>query len=294
MFRYKEVQLTFAPIFRVFISGSSASGKTHFAKRFLEEGFFNFTRIYYYHPDFHETSPVDWPFDILFNPGLPTVEDILEIPENSCLIFDDLYHECVNSPTIDYLYRVLSSKRKLHCFIMTQRYFAQGKYAVSIRNSSNYHVLMRNADERINLRAADTMNLRTEIMKANEYNETEMYPYIFVDKTNNSRITGIKVYIDLFSKYMKIVMKSGLKYIVDASDFQARFRVVDQNVAVEHEITEKSLPKPSKDCEKQTKDSRSSNSSTKKHSRRTDKYTRRELARRVKQALHRYKKRAIV
>ena len=294
MFRYKEVQLNFAEIFRIFISGSSSSGKTYFAKRLLEENFFNFSRVYYFHPDFHETSPVDWPFDILFHPGIPTVDDILEIPENSCLIFDDLYHDCVNSKTIDYLYRVLSSKRKLHCIIMTQRYFAQGKYSVSIRNSSNYHVLMRNADERINLRAADTMNLRSEIVKANEYNENEMFPYIFIDKTNNARKTGIKVYIDLFSKYMKIVMKSGLKYIIDAPDFQARFKTLDQNVAVEHEITKKSLPKSTKDCEKPKEEGNSTTKSHNEHGRRTNKYTRRELTRRIKQALYRHKQRSVV
>ena len=86
---------------------------------------------------------------------------------------------------------------------MTQRYFAQGKYALNIRNSSNYHILMRNADERTNLRVADTMNLRTEILRANELNDQLMYPYIFIDKTNQARVTGLKVWIDLFSKYRK-------------------------------------------------------------------------------------------
>ena len=294
MFRYKEVQLNFSDIFRVFISGSSASGKTYFARRLLEEKLFDFKRVYYFHPDFHETSPVEWPFDILYHPGLPTLEDLLDIPEKSCLIFDDLYHECVNSNEIDYLYRVLSSKRKLHCIVMTQRYFAQGKHAVSIRNSSNYHVLMRNADERINLRAADSMNLKKEVVIANEYNENEMYPYMFIDRSNQARVTGIKVYIDLFSKYMKIIMKSGLKYMIDSSDFQARFKLIDSNVAVENETPKERIQESSKNCQESNTKSNTTKSNTTKSRSQNSRYSRRELTRRVKQALFRHKQRTIL
>ena len=297
MFRYKEVQLNFAEIFRVFISGSSSAGKTYFARQLLEQNLFDFDRVYYFHPDFHETAPVDWSFDILYHPGLPTLEDLLVIPEKSCLIFDDLYHECVNSNVIDYLYRVLSSKRKLHCLIMTQRYFAQGKHAVSIRNSSNYHVLMRNADERINLRAADSMNLKQEVVKANECNENEMYPYMFIDRSNHARVTGIKVYIDLFSKYMKVVMKSGLKFIIDGPDFHARFKLLDNNVAIENETSRQRLQESTKNCqESSTKRSENTNSNDNKTKTKSNgsRYSRRELTRRVKQALYRHKQRSVI
>ena len=305
MIRYKEVQLEFAEIFRVFISGSSSAGKTFFARRLLELKLFDFNRVYYFHPDFHETSPIDWPFDILYHPGLPTLEDLLEIPEKSCLIFDDLYHECVNSNEIDYLYRVLSSKRKLHCIVMTQRYFAQGKHAVSIRNSSNYHVLMRNADERINLRAADAMNLKQEVVKATEFNENEMYPYMFIDRSNQARVTGIKIYIDLFSKCMKVVMGKKLKALVDWKEFTDRFRVIDQNVAIENAPTTKSLPQSAACLPKRTesgpeptraKPPRSKPTSpTRTRSTRTkqSRDTRRDITRRIKQAVYRYKQRSV-
>ena len=319
MFRYKEVQLKFAEIFRVFISGSSSAGKTHFARRLLEAKFFDFDRVYYFHPDFHETSPVDWPFDILYHPGLPTLEDLLAIPEKSCLIFDDLYHECVNSNEIDYLYRVLSSKRKLHCIVMTQRYFAQGKHAVSIRNSSNYHVLMRNADERINLRAADSMNLKKEVLKANEYNENEMYPYMFIDRSNQARVTGLKVYIDLFSKCMKVIMGTQLKALVDWKEFTSRFKLIDENVAVEYAPTKKKLPEPSTCIPERPETARSTepgpakpgatepgpikpartgpgpgSKSTGTERRTSRRQKRKEFTRRVRQIIHRYKKRTVV
>ena len=106
MFRYKEVQFKFADIFRIFISGSSSAGKTYLAHKILNARLFDFNRIYYFHPDFHESDPIDWSFNVIFHAGLPSLEDLLAVPENSCLIFDDLYHECVGSSEIDYLYRV--------------------------------------------------------------------------------------------------------------------------------------------------------------------------------------------
>ena len=302
MFRFKEVQLDFADIFRVFISGSSSAGKTFFAKQLLKERLFQFKRVYYFHPDFHETAPVDWPFDILFHAGLPSVEDLLAMPENSCVILDDLYHECVNASEIDYLYRVLSSKRKLHCIIMTQRYFAQGKFALNIRNSSNYHVLMRNADERTNLRAADSMNLKKEIIKANECNESKMYPYIFIDKTNYARVTGIKVYIDIFSKYKQVIMKSKRHYLITEEDFKPRFEIIDENTAHENprsKISESA--EDTKECsnKQKTSDYKSNTSDSKSSIKPVGKpnvkqTSRRELRRRVKQAVYRHKQRTVV
>jgi len=291
MFRFKEVQLDFADIFRVFISGSSSAGKTYFAQQLLKERLFKFKRVYYFHPDFHETAPVDWPFDILFNAGLPSIEDLLAIPEHSCIILDDLYHECVNTSQIDYLYRVLSSKRKLHCIIMTQRYFAQGKFALNIRNSSNYHILMRNADERTNLRAADSMNLKKEIIKANECNENKMYQYIFIDKTNHARVTGIKVYIDIFSKYKQVIMKSKLHYLITEEDFKPRFQIIDENTANENPRSKISKsPEGSEECENPASTS-STDTIGKSNVKSTD---RRELKRRVRQAVYRHKQRSVV
>ena len=295
MFRFKEVQIKFADIFRVFISGSSSAGKTYFAQKFLHENLFNFKRIYYFHPDFHETAPVDWPFDVVFHAGLPSLDDLLAIPEHSCLIFDDLYHECVGSSEIDYLYRVLSSKRKLHCFIMTQRYFAQGKYALNIRNSSNYHILMRNADERTNLRAADTMNLKSEILKANKCNEKEMYPYIFIDRTSQARVNGIKVYIDIFSKYRKIIMQSQLYYLIADKDFKARFKTIDDSVAVEHETKKRKIQESNEtDSKTETEPTRSFKpaSQSSDESKRAGGPSRRELRRRIRQAVHRHQQRS--
>ena len=176
MIRFREIpNFEFAKIFRIFISGSSSAGKTYFAKTLLQSSLLDYSRIYYYHPDFHEHSPVEWHHDftkpVLYQAGVPSLGDLLEIPEHSCLVFDDLFSQCCESKDIDYLFRVLSSKRKLNVIIMTQRYYAEGKCGLSIRNSSNYHVLMRNADARTNLNVANSMQLKAEITKAIEINK---------------------------------------------------------------------------------------------------------------------------
>ena len=129
MIRYREVNINTPEIWRVFISGCSSAGKTFFAKRLLESKTIKPSRVYYFHPDYHEVNPVDW--DVLFQAGIPSLNDLMEMPKYSCIVLDDLYHDCKDSKVIDYLFRVLSSKRKLHVIIMTQRYFRM-EYTLSI------------------------------------------------------------------------------------------------------------------------------------------------------------------
>jgi len=168
MIKYKEYDFTFAEIFRIFISGMSSSGKTHFTYSLLKSGLFKFERVYYYHPDFHEKSPVSWVLTqpIIFESGLPTIQEMLAMPKHSTLIFDDLFAEVRDSKDMDYLFRVLSSKQKLNVIVLTQRYFDKGKYSLSIRNSSNYHVLLRNSDERTNQNVGKMMGLSHDVKKA--------------------------------------------------------------------------------------------------------------------------------
>ena len=233
MLRFRECTTAFPEIWRVFISGSSASGKTFFTHQLIQSGFINFERIYYFHPDIHETDPIQWDRnDIIFSAGLPDTDILLKIPENSCVILDDLFAEAKDSKAIDYLFRVLSSKRKLHCFIMTQRYFSNGTYTLNIRNSSNIHVLMRNADELSNFRVARSMNLKPEFDLAVNYTKNELYPYIFINRTNQARVNEIQVFIDIFSKFKKVIMKTGLFYLISERDFKQNFTQIDDHTAV--------------------------------------------------------------
>ena len=236
MIRYREISnFEFAKIFRIFISGSSSAGKTYFARTLLQQNLFQFSRVYYYHPDFHEHAPVSWHEEldkpVLYQAGIPSLKDLLEIPEYSCLVFDDLFSQCCESKDIDYLFRVLSSKRKLNVIIMTQRYFAEGKCGLSIRNSSNYHVLMRNADARTNLTVANSMQLKPEITKAIEVNKEKLYPYIFIDRTNQARVNSLQIFTDIFTKHLEVIIGRMKYYLITEADFVSSYKITGPNIA---------------------------------------------------------------
>ena len=265
MLKYREIDLKFADVWRVFISGSSSAGKTYFARELLKSELFKYKRVYYYHPDIQEEFPVDWSDHltkpVLYQANLPTVDELLEIPHYSVVILDDLFREACENKDISYLFRVLSSKRKLHVIIMTQRYFGEGMNALNIRNSSNYHVLMRNADARTNLRVAMTMNLKKEFIKANEMNKKNLYPYIFVDRTNHASVNELQVYTDILSKYKRAVFKLMPSYIISEADFKAKFKLLDRNTAIENGTNTTKTPPNSPARDSKRKSSKSSTSS---------------------------------
>ena len=234
--RYREISdLTFNPVFRVYISGSSESGKTHFARELIRRKLFDCSRIYYFHPDFHENDPTDWhqtlDVPVIFSAEFPSTNDFLSMPENSCVIFDDLANQCASSKCVDYLYRVLSGKRKLHCIMMTQRYFLHERYAISIRNSSNYHVLMRNCDmSRVN-QIGRSLGLKNEILSATKFNQEKEYPYIFIDRTNKARSRGCEVYIDVLSNFFVLIRGSMKYFLLSETDFNRSFKIIDGELA---------------------------------------------------------------
>lgn len=238
MIRYREFEkANFADIFRIYISGSSAAGKTYFSKQLLQSGLLRYDRVYYFHPDFHEHCPVEWDKtlgkDVFYQAGLPSLSEMLEFPPNSCLVFDDLFSQCCESKDIDYLFRVLSSKRKLSVIIMTQRYFSDGKnrLGLSIRNCCNYHVLMTNSDARTNMNVANSMQLKPEITRALSENKTKLYPYIFIDTTNQARVNCLQVYVEIFGKYKQIIIGNMKYYLLSEADFKANFKILSKNTA---------------------------------------------------------------
>lgn len=277
--RYREANFDFASPVRVFISGCSGAGKTLFARDFIKQ--INVKRIYYFHPDLNETKPTDWEQyleqPIVYNSEFPTVDDLSDYPEFSCLVFDDLINECVNNKAIDYLFRVLSRKLKYHVIIMSQNYFPHGRYTISIRNCSNYHVLMRNSDASMTRRIATSLGLKQEITKAIEYNCDKLYSYIFVDRTNQATVNKVEVYIDILSRIRIAVRKSMKYYLLAESDFKQCFEIKDCDLA---EYADKKFKK--EDNRENDRKSQASPESKFKKRRRERRFIRRQ----VKKALH--------
>ena len=300
MIRYREISdFKFSPIFRVFISGCSASGKTYFAHKLLQSKLIEFERVYYFHPDFHEKAPVTWhetlEKPVLYHPGIPTLNELLEIPERSVLVFDDLMTQCCESKQIDYLFRVLSSKRKLNVIIMTQRYFSNGKCGLSIRNSSNYHVLLRNADARTNLLVANAMQLKPEITRAQTENNTRLHPYIFIDRTNEARVKNLQIFTDIFSCHKEVIIGSMKYYLISESDFNQQYHCVGDNLARHNGLDKtssiQSTKCDSKSPEKETEPTRS-DSCGERQQRKSDSTNfrqRRRINQEIERALRRHK-----
>lgn len=230
MLRIKNIDLTYPDIWRVFISGSSSSGKTYFARQLLEAKLFKQSTIFYFHPDIEETFPTDWNDhfpNVIFECGLPNCADLLAMPPYSVVVLDDLFEEAARSKEMSYLFRVLSSKKKLHVIIMTQRYYEGGSPGLTLRNSSTHHILMNNSDSLTNTRVGCSMGLKREILKANQMNKSKLYPYIAIDRTNHARITETQVYTDILSPVKEIVIGCQALNIYYKADFDKKYETRD-------------------------------------------------------------------
>ena len=242
---FKEIEnVKIGPVVRLYISGSSGSGKTYFISNFLKAQLFEFSRVYYYHPDFHESTPIDWhtflPQDVIYRSDVPTIESFKEMKPFSVIVLDDIFDKVESSYDIDYLFRVLSGKRKLHVIVMAQRYFSNGKYCLSVRNCCDYHVLMRNSDLGTTKRIARTLGHEKEIISALKFTENNLYPYIFVDKTHLARVNRVQVYIDILSPIKIIVYGSMKFYLLSEKDFLSTYKKIDRDLA-QYENEKKTL-----------------------------------------------------
>ena len=299
MLKIDLVKRQFPEIFRVFISGSSSSGKTYFARKLLSEKLFRCDRIYYFHPDVGEKFPIDWEdhlkIPLMTQPNLPSLKDLKSFPQYSCIVLDDLYKQASNSDDIDYLFRVLSSKKKLHVIIMTQRYFAERGNSLNLRNSSNFHVLMNNSDARINDRVGHTMKLKPQIDLAEKSNSQKLYPYIFIDRSNQARISGLQVYTEIFGLYKRVIFNFMECVVYPLVEFETRYKLLDRTTAIERrdgDNEKKVLPKESSKDRKSTTGNTTNNYFTSKIQKRFKEE--RHLDAKINAALRRYKQRSLL
>ena len=86
---------------------------------------------------------------------------------------------------------------------------------------------MRNANERTNERVGYSMKLTNEIKRANEINSNSLYPYIFIDRTNEARVSGIQVFTDIFSKHKQVIHKCTEGYLIPSEEFEDKCEILD-------------------------------------------------------------------
>ena len=242
-----------------------------------------------------ETFPVKWndlQSPILYKAGIPTLNELVTLPSHSVVVLDDLYEQCAKSSDISYLFRVLSGKKNVHVIIMTQRYCSGGTQCLNIRNSCNIHVLLNNVDVRSNKFVCGKMGLKSEYEIADTIQKQTLHPYVVIDRSNEARVSGAQLYVDIFSP-IKIVISNQMKqYLINAEDFEQHFKTISENLAVRNEDTRSSIPIASKsDQAEQTEISIESDTSSEFIDRKTKRKERRnitrEIKREVRKAVHR-------
>ena len=229
--------IEFAFPWRMILSGSSESGKTYFARQLIENQNHLFKgqveSVVYYYPCYLNESPVSWHDDldipVSYRVGLPSKQDLMELPKNTCVVLDDLYDEAIKTEAIDHLFRVISGKKKICVMIMTQNNFTQGKYGRDIRNSCNFSVLFRNCcDTNINKRITSMAGLSKAFDAASRDQSGKMYPYIFIDQSQQGQLSNYRLYTDIFGRFKKVWSVDGMKgYIVCESDFHTIFETLE-------------------------------------------------------------------
>ena len=226
--------------FRIFISGLSQSGKTYFARELLNNnGIFkqSVKSVRYCHPDYLTELPVDWhdslDVPVSYQSGIPTLDEMCKMENHTCIVLDDLYEEAIMSRPVDYLFRVLSGKKNISVIIMSQRYFAHGRFGMNIRNNCNFTIMMRNSDGRVNERIARNLDLSTAINKAIEDTYADnYYPYIFVDSSPRGQVSGYRCYTDIFGKFQSVFNQRGMKaYIINEHEFLSNFTIINNTTA---------------------------------------------------------------
>ena len=224
--------------FRMILAGSSGSGKTHFAGKLLQQkNLFEeeVTAVFYYYPCYLKEAPVDWheilDIPVSYHVGLPTKEDLIDMPKNSCVVIDDSFDSAIQSSAIDHLFRVISGKRRICVIVMTQNNFTKGRYGREIRNSCNYSVLFRNCcDTSINENVTRMAGLKHAFRAASKDQVGEKYPYIFIDQSQQGQVSNYRLYTDIFGEYKIVWSVDGMKgYIVGATDFEQFFKIIEDN-----------------------------------------------------------------
>ena len=122
------------------------------------------------------------------------------------------------------------------------------------------------------------MNLKQEFNNALLETKNQIYPYILINRTNQARTSQIQVFIDIFSRYRKVVMSTGLFYLISARDFNSNCLQIDSETATKKVQKTEIEPSPAEDDKNPVS----------KHE------SKRDFERRVKQIIRRYRKRTFL
>ena len=249
---HESRRFEFENIFRIYLAGTTQSGKTTFCLNILKNELTkkSISELYYYYPSCLDEPPVDWhnelDIPIYYKTGLPNNNDYSSMKRNSLIIIDDQAKEALNSAEIDFLFRVLSGKKEINLAILVQYYFSPGKYTLSIRNCCNYTCLMfNNSQFDTNKKVCNASGLSKAFKAAETENQNKLYPYYLIDRTPTAHVTKRRLYINIFNCIQLFYTDASMKcYIVPAHIFDQFFIVnLEENTLVAKIKNETKKPK---------------------------------------------------
>ena len=232
------ISSTFSFPIRVILSGSSGGGKTTFAKQLVSRNdLFDYSikRIRYYFPIYLKNYQTQFhdhiSLPISYHHGLPNMTQIMDMKAGDLLIFDDMYEKAVNDENIDLLFRVISRKQEISILIITQNFYAQGKFSRNIRNSCNYTVLFRNTiDLTINKRVCNNLGLSEAYKSASSDTINELFPYMFIDQSASGHASGYRLYTNIYGCSKVVYSNDGMKaYVIPEKIFNEYFKIHENN-----------------------------------------------------------------
>ena len=144
----------------ILISAPSNSGKTYLLTKILLSGeaavTVTYDRIIYcFNVYLSETFKIlkESNLPVSFIKGLPTDFAALELDSalNNCIILDDLSEDAVDSAEVKNLFCCYGHHFNTSVFLLSQNYFAKGKYARDIRANIKYFIIFKNPCDRVEI-----------------------------------------------------------------------------------------------------------------------------------------------
>ena len=90
---------------------------------------------------------------------------------------------------------------------------------------------MRCVNKTMMSRIGTDVGLKTEVTKAIELTTSQLYPYIFIDRTPRARANKCEVFIDVLGSVLVLVRGSMKYYLLAENEFKKYFEIIDGDIA---------------------------------------------------------------
>ena len=134
----------------IVVNGTSGAGKSTWVSKLISEKDWMFqippTRVLYcygIYQSLYKEMEQSLSF-VEFHQGLPNVDEIDGLPENSLVVLDDLAGRMMANKEIEELFSMQVHHKKLNVIFLNHNLFIQGKCSKTIANNTHVYVFLKN------------------------------------------------------------------------------------------------------------------------------------------------------